>query len=165
MLRGAAAAALLAASCSRQPAPRSPLEAAPVDTARVNAAEAARWRHTRSVSADLNADGSPDRLVLASDVELSSDGTPLWEDGHRWAVYVDDGAEPTLLYGAFVPNGHVEAAVMNADSMGHRHVYVQERTPGRARSMVVAYESAGRARAISDGNYYLESWLPTLTTP
>ena len=140
---------------------RSPLAAPPVDTVRVAPADTASWRHTRAMQADLNGDGNPERLVIASDVVLSDSGQPLWEDGHRWAAYV--AAEPmvTLLYGAFVPNGHVEAAVLSSDAEGRRHVLVQERTPSHTRSLVIAYDGRD-ARAVSEANYAVERWLPAL---
>jgi len=42
-------------------------------------------------------------------VQTGSPGIPLWEDGHRWDVIVEDGDARTLLYGAFVPNGDADA--------------------------------------------------------
>ena len=152
----------------RRPEPGAvvaPLQEPPVDAARVSAADAAIWRHQRSIAADLNGDGTPERLVLVADVQLSDSGQPLWEDGHRWAVFVADTPQVTLLYAAFVPNGSVEAAVLTGDGEGRRHVLVHERTPGQTRSMVIAYERPGTARSISEANYQIENWVPTLVRP
>ena len=143
-----------------------PLDDPPVDTARVRSAdEAAAWKHRRTLQADLNRDGSNDRIVLTSDVEVSEKGVPIWEDGHRWAVFVEEGEKRTLLYAAFVPNGHAEAGVMAADSEGRRNVLIHERTPQQTRSLVVAYERPGKAKSISAVYYQIEQWLPPLTKP
>lgn len=153
--------------CAPPPASEpNPLEAPPVDSVRVRSAEeAAGWSHSRAIEADLDGDGSAERLVLAADVVLGPGGAPLWEDGHRWAAFVEDGGERTLLYAAFVPNGHAEAAVLGADAEGRRHVLIAERTPQQARSLVVAYERPGRARSVSAAYYQVERWLPGLVAP
>lgn len=165
------ALAVLLAACggpARTPGSRepNPLEAPPVDAARVrSAAEAATWRHARSLEADLDGDGAAERVVLAADVTTRADGTPLWEDGHRWALFVEAGARRTLLYAAFVPNGNAEAAVLAAGSDGRRHVLVAERTPQETKSLQVEYLSPGRARLVSAAYYQVEQWLPTLVQP
>jgi hypothetical protein len=132
--------ALLLEACGEAPLP--------VDAAGVTASQAASWRHRRTLAVDLDADAGDEELVIAADVELSADGTPLWEDGHRWAVFVA-GPPVTVLYAAFVPNGHVEAAVLKPDRRGRRPVLVRERTPGQERTFVLAYDGAGSARAVS----------------
>ena len=137
----------------------------PVDTARAGAEGATNWPHHRSIDADLNGDGGPEHLVLASDVQLSTSGVPLWEDGHRWAVFIATPPAVTLVYAAFVPNGHVEVAVLSPDAQGRRNVLIQERTPSRARSMVISYVEPGNARTVSEADYQIEAWLPALATP
>lgn len=160
------AAALLTACANpaTPPGPQepNPLEAPPVDAARVASPEvAAAFSYRRDVAADLDGDGRAERVVIASDVTLSPNGAPLWEDGHRWAVYVEtaDGRR-TLLYAAFVPNGFAEAAVLAADSEGKRRVLVQERTPGQARALEVEYLGSGIAKSRSAAHYPIEQWLP-----
>ena len=171
MPRGRATAltlALLLSGCRSVPEARAPnpLEAAPVDTTRVrNAAEAAAWPHRTALAADLDGDGRGESVVLAADVTLGDDGTPLWEDGHRWAVYVEAPAGGTLLYAAFVPQGHVEAAVTLESSDGRRNVHVDERTPSQARGLVIAYDGPGRARLVSAAHVQVERWFPDLTAP
>jgi len=158
---------LLSAACGRRetPSPPSPLQAPPVDAARVTPADALTWRHRETTEVDLNGDGTVERLVVAADVQLSDSGAPLWEDGHRWAVFVADAPQPTLLYGAFVPNGHAEAAILNRGADGSAHVLVYERTPSRTRALVIAYEAPGRARAVSEANYQVERWVRALNAP
>jgi hypothetical protein len=155
-----------AVACERSDnAPGGPApEKSAVDSARLgSAAEVTSWRHRRTFEADLDGDADKERVVLASDVELGPNGVPLWEDGHRWTVFVDDKPEVTLLYGAFVPNGLVEAAVVTADANGHRNVLIQERTPDQTRSFVVSYEKPGVARTVAETHYQIEQWLPGLT--
>ena len=141
----------------------NPLAAPPVDTARAGSAEdVALWPLSTRVGADLDADGTVETIVLASDVTLAPDGAPLWEDGHRWAVLVEDDGRRTLLYSAFVPHGHVEAAIGIESSDGTRSVVVHERTPQRAVSFTVAYEAPLRARLVSAAYDHVERWLPPL---
>lgn len=142
-------------------AERNPLEAPPVDSARVSLADAQGWRYRRELSADLDGDGQPERLVMTSDVEVRPDGTPLWEDGHRWALLAESaGGERTVLYSAFVPNGFAEAAVLQPDSQGRRRVLVQERTPQQVRALEIEYRGPGGARSASNAYYQVESWIP-----
>jgi hypothetical protein len=156
---------IVAAACQRAGPPaaeRNPLEAPPVDSARVGSIDqVAAWGYRREASADLDGDGRPERLVLAADAEVRPDGTPLWEDGHRWALYAESAAgRRTLLYGAFVPNGFAEVAVLAADAQGRRRVLVQERTPQQVRALDIEYRGPGDARSASAAHYQIESWLP-----
>jgi hypothetical protein len=159
----AIAAAVLGCSERTEPPQANPLLAPPVDTSRIGSFEQVlSWKHRRVQQADLDGDAQPEAIVLAADVQLDARGAPLWEDGHRWAVWAEGKGAPTLLYAAFVPNGHVEAAVLSADSQGRRHVLVEERTPAQVRALVVAYERPGAARSVSAAHYQVEQWLPAL---
>lgn len=156
---------LLLAACgtaSPRAEARNPLEAPPVDSARVgSASQVAGWVYRRELSADLDGDGQPERVVLAADVEVRPDGTPLWEDGHRWALFAQSPrGERTLLYSAFVPNGFAEAALQAADAQGRRRVLVQERTPQQVRTLEVEYRAPGDARSASAAHYQIERWMP-----
>ncbi|WP_420126304.1 hypothetical protein [Longimicrobium sp.] len=159
-----AAALVAAAACrpaDRPAAERNPLEAPPVDSARVSLRDAGRWAYRRELSADLDGDGQPERLVIVSDVEVRPDSVALWEDGHRWAVLaMNSTGAATLLYAAFVPNGFAEAAVLQPDDQGRRRVLVQERTPQQLRSLEIEYHGPGDARSSSTAHYQVESWLP-----
>ena len=153
-----------ATACRPAPAARSgnPLDAPPIDAQRVRSVEeAAAWAYHRDASADLDGDGRAERIVIAADVTVRADGRPLWEDGHRWAVYVEAPAgERTLLYAAFVPNGFAEAAILAAGQDGRRRVLVQERTPPQVRALDLEYLRPGTARTMSAAHYQVEQWLP-----
>ena len=160
VLFGIAAMSLVACQLAGSRRERNPLEDAPVDTARVKVGEVSSWGYRREISADLDGDKRLERVVIAADVRVGPGG-PLWEDGHRWAVYVEPPkGERTLLYGAFVPNGFTEAAILGADDEGKRRVLVQERTPHQMRALEVVYEEPGQARLSSGAYYQLGEWLP-----
>lgn len=123
--------------------------------------EAAAWEYRQEVSADLTGDGQEERVVIASDVVLNAGGIPLWEDGHRWVVYVESPAgETTLLYSAFVPNGFAEAAVVGSGSEDRRRVLVQERFPQQIRSFDIEYTAPGVVSMRSNSRYEVLEWLP-----
>jgi hypothetical protein len=135
-------------------------EAVPVDTSRIHNSDVSGFGYRREVTADLNGDGKPERVVIAADVSMGPTG-PLWGDAHRWAVYVEpEKGERTLLYGAFVPNGFAEAAVLGASSDKGRKVLVQERTPQQVRTFEIEYEGPGKARLGSAAYYQIGEWLP-----
>lgn len=139
----------------------NPLHAPPVDSVRVPLREAQGWAYRRETRADLDGDGRPERLVITCDVVVRPDGMPLWEDGHRWALFAESAAgERTMLYSAFVPNGFAEAAVLRADDRGRRNLLVQERTPQQVRALEVEYRGADDARSVSSAYYHVESWMP-----
>lgn len=158
---------LLLAMCACGPDGREPdgervLDGPPVDPGIVASADvAADWGYRRRLEADLDGDGTVEAVVMAADVEVLEDGTPLWEDGHRWAAFVEPEAGPrTLLYAAFVPNGFAEAAVLWPTADGRRAVLVQERTPQRVRILEVEFDGPGTARLRSAAAYPVETWLP-----
>ncbi len=155
--------ALLASAllcCARDSAPLSnPLSAPPVEIG-VSEAEVLAWPYRQETSADLDGDGSAEVVILAADVSFSTAGVPLWEDGHRWAVVIQDRDRPGLAYAAFVPRGRVEAAVLQPSSEGKREVLVQERTPERTRALTLAYDAPGKIRSVSAAHYQVETWLP-----
>ncbi|HEX2207867.1 MAG TPA: hypothetical protein VHG93_09305 [Longimicrobium sp.] len=156
---------MILASCRPANPPReahNPAQAPPVDSARVgDVRQVAGWAYQREVSADLDGDGRAERLVITSDVTIHTDGSPLWEDGHRWAVFArsPDG-QRTMLYSAFVPNGFAEAAVLQPDGRGRRRVLVQERTPQQVRVLDIEYRAPHDARSTSSAYYQIERWLP-----
>lgn len=144
--------------------------ASAVDSASTTSADtAASWDYRRTTVADLDGDGVPERLVLSSDVFLTDDGEPVWEDRQRWAVFAeeDDGAR-TLLYSGWAAPGAVSAAVSptetpsleRADSRKTgRAIVVIEQDPRRARLMILTYDGPGRGRLLDAVGTNLDSWV------
>jgi hypothetical protein len=153
-MRSAAFVSLLLVACATSQSAPQPL---PVDSGRIRLTDAVQWKHARHLMADLNGDGTEERVVLVSDVTIGTNAQPLW-DGHRWAVFVEDRDQRTLLYGAFVPNGHVEVAIGEAG----RTVLIAERTPHSLRTFVVAYDGPASARTVETESHAVERWLPSL---
>ncbi len=70
------------------------------------------WMYQQSVVADMDSDGDDETVYLISDVTLDAGGAPLWEDGHRWQVYVREAdGMITRLYARFLPNGKLTADI------------------------------------------------------
>jgi hypothetical protein len=168
-------------ACHDPSARNEPAPAAILLALKLDAGDALAWGHRSELVADLDGDGSPETIVLACDVELSSEGAILWEDGHRWAVVVKDRSHATLAYSSFVPRGFVEVAILQ-EAVEHaarardsgagrpaairhrRELLVLERTPEQLRAVNVAYDGPGQVRAASAAYYQLESWLPGSAT-
>lgn len=138
-----------------------PALATPVDSgSTVSADTAAAWAYRRTAVADLDGDAVPERLVVASDVFVTDDGEPLWDDVHRWAVYVeeDDGVR-TLVYSAFAPPGGVSVAVGVPAETGRRRIVVVEQGPRRGRLLLAAYAGAGSVDLVAAAGEQLEVWV------
>jgi hypothetical protein len=150
--------------CARPPAEKRVAGAGTpaIDSARAGSADAAAaWGWRREARADLDGDGRPETVAIASDVTAGDDGLPLWEDGHRWAVYVEaETGRRTLLYSAFVPRGHAEAAILAPDEEGRRHVLVQERTPSGLRVLQIGWPDGEVTEAKGGGEFAVAEWLP-----
>lgn len=118
---------------------------------RVPAATAADpgWAYAQRGSADFDGDGAEESVVLICDVTLDPRGQPLWEDGHRWQVYVEepDGGR-TRVYARFVPNGTVTAQVTDGPG-GTPTVTIVERTPDRLALYEVAYAGPRRVSLLN----------------
>ena len=98
--------------------------------------------------------------MLAADVTAGADGRPLWEDGHRWALFVESPRnERTMLYAAFVPNGRALAAILQPDDGGRRRVLVEERSATQLNVYEIEYAGPGRARLSSASFSQIERWL------
>ncbi|MGD8497005.1 MAG: hypothetical protein PVF05_12575 [Gemmatimonadales bacterium] len=127
---------------------------------------AAAWAYHRTTVADLDGDGVPERLVLASDVFVTSDGEPVWEDEQRWAVYVeeDDGTR-TLVYASRAAPGAVSVAVGEAPnedgarSSERRSIVIIEQDARRARLLLAAYDGPGRGRLVDAVGTTVDAWV------
>ena len=144
-----------------RPADAIPALTTAIDSGSTASADtAAAWSYRRTAVADLDADAVPERIVIASDVFVTGDGEPLWDEIHRWAVYVeeDDGSR-TLAYSAFAPPGGVSVAVAAPAESGRRQIVVIEQGPGRGRLLLAEYAGAGRVRLVDTAGDELEFWV------
>jgi hypothetical protein len=101
--------------------------------ARVPAAVAgdSGWRYQQQVVADIDGDDDEETVVLISDVTLDAAGRPLWEDGHRWQVYVrETDGRVTRLYARFLPHGSLIADLTTPPAGSTLGIVLVERTPG-----------------------------------
>ena len=113
---------------------RQPESIAAMLDARVPAAKAgdAGWMYSQKVSADFDGDGHDETAVLICDVTLDAGGAPLWEDGHRWQVYVqEEDGTVTRLYARFVPRGKVTAEIGVPSAGKELYIVVLEQSPER----------------------------------
>lgn len=155
--------ALVAAGCSPQGGPNTAegdpggMRALPVDPSVVSA-RYEEWPYREQAQADLDADGQPETVVLASDVTMGENGQPIWEDGHRWVLWVAEAGGPQPMYGAFVPRGRAEAAVGLADESGARPLLIIERSPERVKVVEISYAD-GTGSVLSEGNWFPGEWL------
>ena len=158
--------AILLSGCTSPSEQNTPLTTPPIDAERVSMEEALGWAVQQSTIADLDNDGADERLVLAADAEAGPEGEPLWEDGHRWALWAVELATDaagdsvrTLLYGAFVPNGTAEVAVQDPSIGQAPAVLILERSPAQVRVLEVMYDGPGAAREASAAYYRPRTWL------
>jgi hypothetical protein len=102
------------------------------------------WPYTQRVSADFDADGISETAVVISDVTLDRRGRPIWEDGHRWQVYIEEPTgERTYLFRRFLPNGQLQADVVRRES-GTRALLLVARTPTHLSVYEVKYSGPER---------------------
>lgn len=137
--------AVLASACRLSDVPPDATIGALTDTT-IPAAVSGQpgWVYSQKASADFDADGQAETAILVSDVPVDARGAPLWEDGHRWQLYVEEsGGERTWLFRQFLPNGTVTADVVRRES-GTRSILIEARTPDRISVHEVKYSGPRR---------------------
>lgn len=88
------------------------------------------WAYQQQAVADIDGDGDDETVVVLSDVMLDASGRPMWEDGHRWQVYVREiDGRTTRLYARFLPNGKLTAEMAVPPSGTALGVVLLEQTP------------------------------------
>ena len=123
--------------------------------ARVPAAKAGDpgWMYAQRVTADFDGDDKDETAVLISDVTLDNGGAPLWEDGHRWQLYVEESdGTVTRLYAKFIPRGRVTADVGIPSAGKELYIVVVEHSPDR----IGVYEYEYRGPQTADVRKRLE---------
>lgn len=102
------------------------------------------WAYTQKATADFDADGQVETAVLISDVTMNAAGVPLWEDGHRWQLYVEEPTgERTYIFRQFLANGKLTADVVRRES-GTRTILLEARTPDHVSLHEVKYSGPQR---------------------
>ena len=145
------AVALISGACRLSDVPPDASLGALIDTA-IPGAEAGQegWGYAQRAEADFDADGQVETAVLISDVTLDNRGAPLWEDGHRWQLYIEEpGGERTYLFRRFLPNGKLTADVVRRES-GTRSLLIEARTPDRIAVYEVKYSGPERLLLINN---------------
>jgi hypothetical protein len=90
------------------------------------------WSYSQQVAADLDGDDRDETVVVLCDVTLDASGRPLWEDGHRWQVYVkEQDGTTTRLYARFIPNGALTAEIVTPASGSTLGLVLLERSASR----------------------------------
>ena len=99
------------------------------------------WNYEQTWSADFDGDGDRERLVVLAQVERSGDRI-LWEDGHTWAVYVEEPSgdvQRTYLFSRLVPMGRLEVHVTRPEENATPRILILERAGGRLALWEVRY--------------------------
>ena len=138
--------AVIARTAAQDRAAALPDSLADIVQARVPAAVAgdSGWRYQQQVVADIDGDDDEETVVLISDVTLDAGGQPLWEDGHRWQVYVREAdGRVTRLYARFLPNGKLTAELALPPSGSTLGIVLIEQTPSRIGVYEFRYRGPG----------------------
>ncbi|MBC8163909.1 MAG: hypothetical protein H7Z42_22090 [Roseiflexaceae bacterium] len=100
------------------------------------------WEYERVLVVDLDGNGTEERVVTLADAFVE-DGQPLWDDGHRWQVYVEqqDGSK-TTLYRQFLQLGRLDVSVSEALAGQIPTVLMFEHLPGRFRIYESSYQAS-----------------------
>ncbi|HET6361107.1 MAG TPA: hypothetical protein VFH11_03520 [Gemmatimonadota bacterium] len=104
-----------------------------------------------SARAELDGDEGLEAVEFLVDVELGTDGKPLWEDGHRWVVLVRDGAGEDRLVDEFVPQGRLTGWVVEPEQ-GNPFVVVL-RESGTAGIEMRTFRHAGQRGYVAAGGF------------
>ncbi len=104
-----------------------------------------------SARADLDGDVALEEVELLADVELGSDGEPLWEDGHRWVVLIRDGSEEHRVVDQFVPQGRLTGWIVEPEEGSPVVVVLKE--SGTAGIELRAFRHAGEGGYVPAGGF------------
>lgn len=103
------------------------------------------WNYRQAAEADLNGDGTTERVVLTARVELVR-GRPAWDSGQPWQVYVEaaDG-QRTYIYAQRLQHGPLAMRVSLAEPGWPATVVLIEHLPDRLSIYEVSYAGPDRA--------------------
>jgi hypothetical protein len=107
------------------------------------------WNFQQSLTRDLNADGSAERVVITARVEMYR-GQPAWDDGQPWQVYiVDHNGKRTDLYSRRLQLGTLTMRVSRVDASGKASVILLEQLPDRMSVYEVSYLEPSRVNVVA----------------
>ena len=119
-----------------------------------------RWEYQELTSADLDGDGSEEKLVLVADVPLNSDGQPSWDDGQPWEVRIEEAnGNQTRVYAQYVQLGHVWAGVVREEESPPKMLLIEETDLPRIRVFQVRYLGPGQVDVCELLDRQVERWL------
>lgn len=106
------------------------------------------WFYHKHAEADLDGDGSTERVVLTARVDLYR-GRPAWDDGQPWQVYIEapDG-QRTYVYAQRLQLGTLEMRVTSPDD-GTPAIVLLEHLPDRVSVYEASYQAPGRATVVT----------------
>ena len=76
--------------------------------------EISAMNEVTSYVGDTDADGTDEKVVLATSAQRSAKGEFMWDDGQKWALYVEEGGgEAYVLVDEYVQTGNVYFDVLD----------------------------------------------------
>lgn len=106
------------------------------------------WAYQRVATADLDGDGVMERVVLIADA-IVEQGRPLWDDGQRWQVYIEepDGTR-TYVYAQLLQLGTLTVRLARATTSQALTLLLMEQLPQQLGVYEVSYRGPGQARVV-----------------
>lgn len=89
------------------------------------------WDYKQTVAADLDGDGTQERVVIMARVERSPDnpGEYLWDDGQPWQVLVESSSgDQTPVYSRWVQIGQLKGFISEEKKNGGHDLILLELT-------------------------------------
>ena len=129
----------------------SPADTVSLGEARVPdvAAGDPRGAYRRTARADLDGDGAAETAVVVADVSLDARGKPLWEDGHRWQLHIEEGdGTRTRAYARFLPMGKLEPRIARGADGAPPTILLLEVTPHAVGAYELRYDGPRQVRVV-----------------
>lgn len=106
------------------------------------------WGYERTASADLDGDGTAERVALIANAAVRK-GRPLWDDAQIWQLYIEEpGGTRSYAFARWVQLGRVDA-VLEAPERGEpARVLLVERTPQSYAVYEVRYRGPADLRVV-----------------
>ncbi len=123
------------------------------------------WNYRQFADADLDGDGTVERVVLTARVELVR-GRPAWDDGQPWQVYIEsaDGRR-TYVYAQRLQIGTLTMRVSLAEGGRPATVVLIEHLPDRLSLYEISYAGTDRASVAERFQRMLDPRGETSTPP